>query len=77
MAAKLFDLTPSEFFLWGWVKDFVFSVETTPLPRMKQQIKKAIQRLGTQIFEEFCKIINARSRCAAMLSSGHDHQVNV
>jgi hypothetical protein len=43
------DFTPSDFFLWDYIKDHVY---VPPLPRDVQELKQRIQEAATMVTED-------------------------
>lgn len=41
------DLTPLDFFLWGYLKNIIYQVEPTTPEDMKRRIMETLQQLGT------------------------------
>lgn len=68
------DLTPLDFFLWGYVKDFVFSEEITSLSHMKERINQAIAGISTETLEKVWKNMNSRINHVVRVNGGHIEQ---
>lgn len=71
------DLTPLDFFLWGYVKNYVFSVEIQSLSHMKERIKQAIEAVSTETLEKVWKNINSRINHIIRVEGGHIEQDNI
>lgn len=71
------DLTPLDFFLWGYVKDFVFSEEITSLSHMKERINQAIEGISTETLEKVWKNMNSRINHLVRVNGGHIEQYNI
>lgn len=44
--------TAARSFLWGYLKNYVFYMETHSLSHMKERIKKAIENVSTETLEK-------------------------
>ena len=71
------DFTPLDFFLWGYVKNYVFSVEIQSLSHMKERIKQAIEAVSTETLEKVWKNINSRINHIIRVNGGHIEQDNI
>lgn len=71
------DLTPLDFFLWGYVKNYAFSVEIQSLSYMKERIKQAIEAVSIETFEKVWKNINTRINHIIWVSRGHIEQYDI
>lgn len=54
------DLTPLDFFLWGYVKDIVYKTPVTSLDELKLRIVAAIETVSPQMLENTWKEIEYR-----------------
>jgi hypothetical protein len=54
------DITPLDFFLWGYVKDIVYKTPVTSLDELKLRIVAAIETATPQMLENTCREIEYR-----------------
>jgi hypothetical protein len=54
------DITPPDFFLWGYVKDTVYRTPVTSLDELKLRIVAAIETVTPQMLENTCREIEYR-----------------
>ena len=69
------DLTPCNFFLWGYVKSQVYVNK----PQTIAELKREIQRLIDEIYRDVCKrvIINFNNRMTACRESEGEHMLDI
>jgi hypothetical protein len=53
------DITPLDFFLWGYVKDIVYKTPVTSLDELKLRIVAAIETVTPQMLENTWKLNTA------------------
>jgi hypothetical protein len=62
--ARLPDLTPADFFLWGQIKEIVYKNKPESLAHLKQSIDLAFQTLDFDLCEKVCQSVpNRLQRC--------------
>ena len=54
------DLTPPDFFLWGYLKDKVYAHKLTNLDDLKSKIKNEINLIDTNLCKRVCHSIVSR-----------------
>ena len=60
VAGKKPDLTPCDFFLWGWLKEQVYSKKPTTLEELEGQIRLAISAIPQEFLERSVQAIPER-----------------
>jgi len=73
--SRLCDLTPLDFFLWGYVKSQVY----VNRPRTIAELKTEIRRVISEINEDVCGrvIVNFNERITACRNSAGGHMLDV
>ena len=56
------DLTPPDFFLWGVLKDDVYSKNPRTIPELKDIIRQKCLRIDIELCEKACQSVIARMR---------------
>ena len=69
------DLTPLDFFLWGYVKDKVYSEEIESLQHLKARITEAIRSIDTSTLSNVWKNIETRINCVVRQQGKHIEQM--
>ena len=70
------DLTPLDFFLWGYVKDKVYSERIESLDHLKTRIQHAISSIDTATLSNVWKNIHTRINCVTRQEGKHIEQMN-
>ena len=67
------DLTPLDFFLWGYLKNKVYSKKFHSLDELKSAIKHEIDELksNTELLKRVCASVTARVRECVEVDGGH------
>lgn len=65
------DLTAPDYFLWGYVKDFVFKLPPTTPANMKEQIREAFQSITPQMLSKVAVNFEKRVRRCLELDGHH------
>lgn len=65
------DLTPLDFFLWGYVKDIVYSTPVMSLDELKRRIVAAIKTVTPQMLENCWKEIENRLDIVRVTKGAH------
>lgn len=71
------DLTPPDFFLWGYVKDQVYSSPIRDLEHLKTRITQAINRIDTGTLGNVWKNTKTRIDHVVRQNGGHIEQLNL
>ena len=72
-AARSPDLTPLDFFLWGYLKNKVYSKKFHSLDELKSAIKHEIDELksNTELLKRVCASVTARVKECVEVDGGH------
>lgn len=71
------DLTPCDFFLWGYIKDYVFSELPNTIPELKTKIRAAISTITEDTLTKVVKNTEFRLRFLLRQNGGHfEHLLN-
>ncbi len=54
------DLTPTDFFLWGYIKDRVYSIKPLSLQHLRQSIETELTNISPELAAEVCRSIPKR-----------------
>lgn len=65
------DLTPCDYFLWGYLKDFVYRELPTSIEELKNKIRQAIQTIDEDTLKKVYK--NMENRLCFVLREGGGH----
>jgi hypothetical protein len=65
------DLTPCDFFLWGYIKDYVFSELPTSIVELKTKIRAAISSIDENTLEKVFKNFKFRLDFLLRQNGGH------
>lgn len=65
------DLTPCDFFLWGFVKSHVYANAPRTIPELKDEIQRVIDELEAQICENVIENFMKRARVCVQNHGGH------
>ncbi len=65
------DLTPPDFFLWGYVKDNIFKPNPTTIAELKTLIKEAVEEITPAMLKKV--FINKRKQVAGCIVVGGGH----
>ena len=67
------DLTPLDFFLWGYLKNKVYSKKFHSLDELKSAIKHEIDELksNTELLKRVCASVTARVKECVEVDGGH------
>ncbi|XP_060851646.1 uncharacterized protein LOC132930005 [Rhopalosiphum padi] len=69
------DLTPCDFFLWGYIKSLVYANKPRTLFDLKQEIRRVISELDGQVCENvICNFMDRVTACRAS-RGGHVHDI--
>jgi hypothetical protein len=60
--ARSLDLTPCDFFLWGYLKDIVFQKPTTKIMELKESIEEACKQVTEEMCRKVCRSAVQRFR---------------
>ncbi|CAF3410413.1 unnamed protein product [Rotaria socialis] len=67
------DLTPTDFFLWGYLKDIVYKSKPRTLCDLKQSIISAFSALDSDLCKKVCESVPERlQRCVD--ANGHQFE---
>lgn len=69
------DLTPLDLFLYGHVKDDVYSVPIEPLSHLKHRIRQAIRRIDQSVLAKVWKNPKMRLNHVVPQGGGHTEQL--
>ena len=69
------DLTPLDFFLWGHVKDQVYSVRISSLTHLKTRITQTLNRISTATLTKVWKNTQTRLDYVVRQNGGHIEQL--
>lgn len=69
------DLTPLDFFLWGYVKGKVYASNPVTLEQLKNNIREVIAGIGPQLCREVMENFVKRIRCCQRSRGGHLHDI--
>ena len=65
------DLTPLDFFLWGYVKDKVYSTRVPNVTQLKRRITSAIRSVHAEVLENVWKNLDERLNEVVRQNGGH------
>jgi hypothetical protein len=65
------DLSPPDFFLWGFLKDRVYANKPNTLEQLKANISLALTSLQPHILEKVCASAVQRAQMCSMLGGKH------
>ena len=65
------DLTPPDFFLWGYVKSLVYADKPETLDDLEANIERVIGDINPQILEKVAENLVSRKRCVRASRGGH------
>lgn len=68
------DLTPTDFFLWGFLKDRVYATKSRNLQALKDAIITEIQSLSIESCRRVCQSVPERLQLCKDLEGGHIEQ---
>ena len=58
------DLTPPDFFLWGYLKNIVYKDRPSTLDELRDRIEQACAEIPTQMCDRVCKsVVDRLKRC--------------
>lgn len=69
------DLTPPDYFLWGYVKSMVYANKPTTLEALEANIQQAIYEIKPEILEKVVKNWTERMRFVTISRGGHMPEV--
>ena len=69
------DLTPLDFFLWGYVKDKVYAVRIHSLQHLRTRITRAIRSIDTATLSRVWKNVETRMDCVVRQQGKHIEQM--
>ncbi|GFX83161.1 putative DD41D transposase [Trichonephila clavipes] len=72
---RSYDLTPLDYFLWGYVKSFVYAEEPQTLDHLEDNTRRAIADIGPQMLEKV--IENWTSRLDYIRASRGSHNAEI
>ena len=58
--ARSCDLTPMDFFLWGYIKDIVYSQKSDNLDQLTTRIRRALRNIFIDMCKRTCETITGR-----------------
>ena len=70
-AARSPDLTPMDFFLWGFVKDKVYGTKVRNLAELKQRIRKACAMITVAMLQMVSRATVTRWESCFEMDGGH------
>ena len=56
------DLTPCDFFLWGYLKDIVFRTPPTTIMELQEKIEEACEEVTEEMCRKTCRSVMHRFR---------------
>ena len=59
------DLTPLDFFLWGYLKSNVYANKPTTVQQLKDEIRRHIGEIADELCRDVIKTLTIEWRCAA------------
>ena len=65
------DITPCDFFLWGFVKDVVYNTQVTDLADLKARIVAAIQQIDVEMLERTWQNLEYRLDVLRITNGAH------
>ncbi len=65
------DLTPLEFFLWGYVKDQVYAEQIRSLQHLKTRITRAVRSVDAETLSRVWENVQARIDCVIRQQGKH------
>jgi hypothetical protein len=65
------DLTPCDFFLWGFVKSRVYANKPQTIPELKVEIRRVIGEIEPQLCRNVIKSFVKRARVRQQSHGGH------
>lgn len=68
------DLTPLDFFLWGFLKNRVFQTQVETLEELRQRIVTAVRQVSPQMLQNLVLAVSNRARLCREQNGGHFEQ---
>ena len=68
------DLTPTDYFMWGCIKDIVYNNKPTNLADLKQSIVTAFHTIDTGLCKKVCESVPERLQLCKDLDGKHIEQ---
>lgn len=69
------DLTPPDFYLWGFLKSKVYANKPQNLRQLKVNIRREIRKISTETLEKVMKNAEKRAHLAIKENGGHLHDI--
>ena len=57
------DLTPMDFFLWGYLKDKVYRTKPRTIESLKMEIERQCRDIPNDLFRDVCESFGVRYQC--------------
>ena len=70
------DLTPPDFFLWGVLKDLVYSLKPKTIPELKQAISSKFSVINVEMCQKVCRSVAGRVQHCIEHKGEHFEHVN-
>jgi hypothetical protein len=65
------DLSPSDFFLWGYLKDRVYETELGSISALKRAISETVRGIPVNMCERTCRSVKERLEELQKSGGGH------
>lgn len=65
------DLSPLDFFLWGYVKDKVYREAPKTIPELRRKVEETIRNIGPEILHRTIQSFEKRCRYLIVADGGH------
>ena len=70
------DLTPLDFFLWGYVKDKVYANNPKTIPQLKAEIIRVMNGIEASLLESVIENLDKRIKICKKSRGGHLHDIH-
>jgi len=65
------DLSPLDFFVWGVVKDAVYSKKPTSIDQLQNEIVNAFQQISIDLYKKVCRSVESRLHKCIQADDSH------
>lgn len=65
------DLTPCDFFLWGFLKNIVYGRNPRTIDQLRAEIQNAISKVDMQLCQKVCRSVFSRIECCIEKNGEH------
>jgi len=69
------DLTPCDFFLWGFVKSGVYANKPQTIPELEVEFRRVMAKLSRNYAEMSSRVSSKEQECASRVVGGHSSDI--